>query len=290
MKLKKFRINLIPQLNGADTCLKYSLLSEQIFQIVFFHSLGPVMYNIKDVHTALDNGKFFLEYMPTISLPDKRCVGAEALIRWQNGETVTYPSEFIPAIENTPLSGLITYWIIETVSKELRSWLVEQDAVHISINTPPEVIGRGGIYYAVKSSRLDVVSDKIMFEVTERGVMDALGVCAVNMAAEHNLLIALDDIAVNDASLLLLSRVLANVVKLDKTLADEMLQPGWTDQKIAGIAALIRCGELRVIAEGVETAEQVEILMNAGIQMAQGWYFSRSLRAADFKTYFAQNQ
>jgi sensor c-di-GMP phosphodiesterase-like protein len=248
------------------------------------------MFSIEEVKAALDNEEFFLEYMPTISLPDMRCVGAEALIRWKNGDAVIYPSEFIPAIENTPLSGLITYWVISTVSKELGSWLQEQNGVRISINIPPEIVGRGGIAHVVRESRLGDVANKIMLEITERGLLDELGVLGINMAADSNVLIALDDITMNDASLLVLSRVAAHIVKLDKAFADELLHPDWTEQKIAGISALIRSGNLRVIAEGIETDRQVDILLNAGIQMAQGWHFSRSLRVDDFMGYHAQHQ
>jgi sensor c-di-GMP phosphodiesterase-like protein len=255
-----------------------------------WHDQEQAMYSFAQVNTALDHGDFFLEYMPTMSLSDGRCVGAETLIRWQNGATVIYPADFIPAIEATPLSGLITYWVIETVAKELLAWLREQAKVRISINIPPEVIGRGGIAYAAAKSKLSDVPDKLMFEVTERGLLDALGVFGINLAAHSDVLVALDDLVLNDASLLVLSRVKSNVVKLDKSFADDMLRPDWTDRNIAGIAALIKSGNLRVIAEGVETPGQAAILKHAGVQMAQGWYFSPSLRADDFMHFHAQHQ
>lgn len=81
-----------------------------------------------------------------------------------------------------------------------------------------------------------------------------------------------------------------DIVKLDKAYADDMLQPDWSDQKIAGISALIRSGNLRVIAEGVETAQQARILTDAGAQMAQGYFFSRPLRARKFISYWARHQ
>jgi sensor c-di-GMP phosphodiesterase-like protein len=248
------------------------------------------MYSLDEISTALNNEEFFLEYLPTMSLPDNRCVGAETLIRWCKGNQVIYPMEFIPIVEQTPLSGPMTYWVMDTMAKELRSWLLQQDAVCISINVPPEVFGRGGISYVAKASHLADVADKLMLEVTERGLLDSLGAAGVNVAAKTGLRIALDDIGTNDASLLVLSRIPADIVKLDKAFTDEMLQPDWSNERMAGISALISTGDLRVIAEGVETAAQLEILTNAGIQMAQGWYFSRPLRAPDFIAYFARHQ
>jgi sensor c-di-GMP phosphodiesterase-like protein len=243
------------------------------------------MFTLHELQHALDHGEFFLEYLPTIALADGRCVGGESLIRWQRADEVIYPLEFIPLAENTWLSGRITYWVVETVSHELRSWLMKRTGLHISINVPPEIIGRGGLTYAAHTSRLDDVLDKIMFEVTERGLLDELGVAGLNVALEQGQQVALDDIGTNDASLLVLSRVGTGTVKLDKSFADEMLQPDWTADKIAGIAALIRRGKLRVIAEGVESRRQRDILAEAGVQMAQGFYFARPMRAKQFTAF-----
>jgi sensor c-di-GMP phosphodiesterase-like protein len=244
------------------------------------------MFSLNEIRLALENKEFFLEYMPTISLRDGRCVGAETLIRWRHGDKVIYPLDFIPTTENTWLSGQITYWVIDKVAEELRPWLLAHDGVNIGINVPPEIIGRGGVSYAVRRSHLSDVMNKIVVEVTERGLLDSIGVAALNVALNDGHQIALDDIATNDASLLVLSRLRAGIVKLDKAFADEMLQPDWTDKKIAGLAALIRNGDLRVIAEGVESARQAEILARAGVQMAQGFYFARPMRARDFTSYF----
>jgi sensor c-di-GMP phosphodiesterase-like protein len=244
------------------------------------------MYSLKELELALNRGEFFLEYLPTIALVENRCVGAEALIRWQRGTDVVYPLDFIPTAEGTWLAGQITYWVIETVAAELHSWLLNHDGVRISINVPPEIFGRGGLIYAARKSKLTDVGDKIQIEVTERGLLDCLGVCAINTALENGYHFALDDIGTDDASLLVLSRVSAGTVKLDKAFADQMLQPDWHSDKIASIAALIKNGNLRVIAEGVECARQVEILAEAGVQMAQGFYFARPMRAPQFTAYF----
>ncbi|MGB0841905.1 MAG: EAL domain-containing protein, partial [Pseudoalteromonas shioyasakiensis] len=67
------------------------------------------MITLAEIEAALDNNEFFLEYLPTIRLSDNRCVGAEALIRWQRNDKVVPPLEFIPLIEGSVLSGMITY-------------------------------------------------------------------------------------------------------------------------------------------------------------------------------------
>jgi sensor c-di-GMP phosphodiesterase-like protein len=245
---------------------------------------------VSDVRAALYGGDLFLEYLPVVSLEDKRCVGAEALIRWRRQSHVVQPLEFIPLIENTPLSGLVTYWVIDTVADELAGWLRTHDGVHIAINVPPEVFGRGGLEYAAAKSDLLNLAYKFVLEITERGVPDKLGVDELNARPRGGVLVALDDVCASEASLLVASRVRVDIIKIDKPCVEEISREDSSQAKIAGLSALIRAAHVDVIAEGVETAAQIEVLRNAGIGMAQGWYFSPPLSAADFLTYFSAHR
>src|SRR3954470_6769275 len=96
-----------------------------------------------DIRDGLERGEFFLEYLPTMSLADGRCLGAEALIRWRRPQGIVPPGEFIPIAENTPLAGLLTYRVVELVSEELGPWFEANRDSYIGINSPPEIIGRG---------------------------------------------------------------------------------------------------------------------------------------------------
>ncbi len=83
------------------------------------------------IKAGLEAGEFFLEYLPTVSLDDGRCIGAEALIRWRRPTGVVPPLEFIPIVENRPLSGLITYWrpVRKLVQSEIQYRLADWDRV-----------------------------------------------------------------------------------------------------------------------------------------------------------------
>jgi sensor c-di-GMP phosphodiesterase-like protein len=245
------------------------------------------MFSLDEIRAGLTSQEFFLEYLPTISLSDDRCVGAETLIRWRHGDQVVSPLEFIPLVEDTPLSGPLTYWVIETVGKELGDWMRHHDGIRISINVPPELLGRGGLQLAAEKSNMQDLGGKLMLEVTERGLPDALGVAGIANTRNTGVLIALDDVDLDRANLVVLSRLQAAVVKVDKSFADRMLQQDWTHEDIEGLAALIHAGSCRVIVEGIETAAQIAILKEAGVQMAQGFYFSRPLPAAEFMDYFS---
>src|SRR5262249_28529742 len=76
------------------------------------------MISVDAIRAGLTQGEFFLEYLPTVTLAEERCVGGEALARWRRASGVVPPGKFIPLIEETPVSGLLTYWVIETVTKE----------------------------------------------------------------------------------------------------------------------------------------------------------------------------
>jgi len=243
--------------------------------------------DLNDIRAGLTAGEFFLEYLPTISLQDGRCVGAEALARWQRPSGIVAPHDFIPIVENTPLSGLITYWVIETAAAEVGDWLRANDDVHLSFNVPPELFGRGGLEYVANKTGLKDLSRKIVLEVTERSVPDKMGVDAIVTASKHyGVRIALDDVNVSGANLIVLSRCHVAIIKLDKTLVEELGQGREEPPWLAGLSSLLGTTPLEIIAEGVETAAQCVALRRAGIRLAQGFFFSPPLRAKPFVEFF----
>lgn len=246
------------------------------------------MIDLESIKAGLKNGEFALEYLPIIVLDSERCIGAEALVRWHRSAGVILPDAFMPLIENTPLSGLVTYWVIDRVALELGDWLRRQDNVELHINVPPEILGRGGLEYAAQKSGLSDVRHKLVLEITERGLPDQLGLEALNLAARQGVRIALDDATIDPANVLVLSRSNAKIIKIDKSvLLDSQhgtSMPSWAE----ALAVLLRTTELEVIVEGVETAKQVDLLRAAGVKQAQGYYFSPPLPASAFLKYFAR--
>jgi sensor c-di-GMP phosphodiesterase-like protein len=246
------------------------------------------MVTVDDISEAMDRNELFVEYQPIVLLSDFSCIGAEALVRWHRAGAIVQPSEFLHAILNTPLSGRLTYWVIDTVAAELGDWLSEHPRAQVSINIPPEILGRGGLQYAAERSGLAARANQIVLEITEHGVPDELGLQALNMLAERGLRIALDDVALNGVNLALLARCNFNVIKLDRQLTSQLAQglppPPW----LAALSSLLRNSALQVVAEGVETRYQADALVEAGVQMAQGFFFSASLAAPALIDYHAR--
>jgi sensor c-di-GMP phosphodiesterase-like protein len=241
------------------------------------------------VHEGIVRNELFLEYLPTIALQEYgRCVGCEALVRWRRGAEVLYPADFVPTIEDTPVSGLLTYWVIDTVARELGNWLREHRSAHVGINVPPEVLGRGGLEYASRKAALFEVRRQIILEITERGIPDRLGLNELKHLIREHQLIAMDDVNLDDSNFIVLSRQPIPVIKLDKDFVDSLTRAG--GERLEQIAAFIRLPGHYVVAEGVETVEQEHLLRDLGVQYAEGWLYTKAISAERLKAFYASRQ
>jgi EAL domain-containing protein (putative c-di-GMP-specific phosphodiesterase class I) len=129
-----------------------------------------------------------------------------------------------------------------------------------------------------------------VLEITERGVPDRIGVEALNSRPRRGVLVALDDVCASRASFLVASRVHVDILKIDKPTVERLTRRELPVTENAALTELIRAADVTVVAEGVESAEQVGRLRGCGIEAAQGFLFSRPLSAEDFRDYFAAHR
>jgi len=240
------------------------------------------------IRDGLNRGEFFVEYLPIVSLDDQSCLGAEALIRWRRPDgVVALPDKFIPLAENTPLSGLITYWLIDTLAVEASDWLRAHPEAHLSLNVPPEILGRGGLEYAAVKSGLGEFRSQLILEVTERGIPDQLGLMALNSMSNGGIQLALDDVMMSGTNLALIARCNFHIIKLDRLLiaqvTPECPHPDW----LRSLAGLLQASDLTVVAEGIESETQLQALRAAGVQWGQGYHFSPPLAISEFIAWYA---
>ena len=116
---------------------------------------------------------------------------------------------------------------------------------------------------------------KLVLEITERGVPDQMGLHALDLAARQGVRIALDDVRIDPASVMVLSRCNAQIIKIDKSVLLDNGADGTMPRWAEALSVLLKTTDLEVIAEGVETAEQLALLRAAGVRQVQGHYFSR---------------
>jgi sensor c-di-GMP phosphodiesterase-like protein len=245
--------------------------------------------SLQVIRQAFERREFFLEYQPIVSLADGRCLGAEALTRWRRADgSVSDAHAFMPSTDRTPLSGLITYWVIDTVAEQLGPWLDAHPEALIAINVPPEILGRGGLEYAAVKSGLRARARQVILEITERGIPDQLGLEALNAIPATGVRIALDDTTLSGANLALLMRCHFDFVKIDHALVHELGRdgegplPSW----LTGLSALFGATALQVIAEGIESNAQALRLQAAGVQWGQGRHLSPPLSIDGFMRYY----
>jgi sensor c-di-GMP phosphodiesterase-like protein len=246
------------------------------------------MKTIEQIELAIKNNEFYLEYMPTIDLMTNQCVGAEALVRWLRHDKIIPPNDFIPDLKGTPQSGLITYWVIEKVFEDLGMWLDRTANVHIGINVPPELLGRGGLWYAAIKSGLIKFSDKVMLEITEQGFPDQMGLDVLRsfeMKEQVKVKVAIDDFGMGDANLFQLSQIEADFIKLDKYFVGQISSEKEIPKIVKGIISFAKEMDFKIIAEGIETQTQLNVLKGLGVELAQGWLFSKSLTPDVFIEY-----
>lgn len=238
------------------------------------------------VHAAILRDELFLEYLPTMALQEGgRCVGCEALVRWRRGEEIIYPADFVPLIEETPLSGTLTYWVFDTVARELGDWLREHHHAYVAINIPPEVLGRGALEYVSRKANLFEIRKQIVLEITERGFPDRLGIEELEGLVREHRLIAMDDVDLDETNFIVLSRQPVPIIKLDRKFVENI-----TDADSAAlrqIAGFVQLQNHYVVAEGVQTPEQERLLKEAGVQYVQGWLYSRPVSAEGFQAFYA---
>ena len=198
------------------------------------------------------------------------------------------PDAFVPLIEETPVSGMLTYWVMETVARELGDWLGDHEDVHISFNVPPELLGRGALEYVATITGLMELKRQIVLEVTERGLPDRLGVAALEAASKAGIRVALDDVTLGGANLAVLLRLNLDIIKLDRSLITQITPESQSPSWLVGLSALLHATRVEVIAEGVEREDQVAALRTCGVSMVQGYYFSRPVAAEGFKAFYSR--
>ncbi|MCI6375422.1 MAG: EAL domain-containing protein [Clostridiales bacterium] len=242
-----------------------------------------------EMQKALRGGQFCVYYQPKISLNDGSLAGAEALVRWKHPELgFLSPGEFIPLFEKNGFISELDSFVWESVCAQLRSWRDKGlPAPSVSVN-----VSRAYMYQTDLPERLLALvqrfglrPEELHLEVTESAYTESPGqiIATVRRLRQMGFIVELDDFGSGYSSLNMLNTMPLDILKLDmKFIQTEMARP--RGQGILRfIVGMAKWMNLRVVAEGVETREQVERLREMGCDDAQGYYFSRPLPVAEFE-------
>jgi len=230
---------------------------------------------------ALEREEFQLHYQPKIEFASGRIVGVEALIRWQHPEHgAVSPVEFIPIAEDTGLILPIGEWVLRTACAQAKAW---HDAgygpLRMAVNLSGRQFAKGDVVEMISRTLHDtrLSAEQLELEITESVLMETTEATAAKLTQlrDMGIQIAIDDFGTGYSSMTYLKRFPISTLKIDRSFVRDI--PGDTDDAAitTAIIAMAHSLKIGVVAEGVETIEQVEFLRDHGCTYAQGYYFSK---------------
>jgi EAL domain-containing protein (putative c-di-GMP-specific phosphodiesterase class I) len=237
-----------------------------------------------ELRLAIDNNQFEIHYQPIISINDKSIVSFEALVRWQHPERgLVYPDHFIPYAEKSRLITNIDHLILEESCRQANEWLkLGYDFNCISVNVSGAGLNEG--FLSALSEILDKTGlppEKLKLEVTETFLMTRLKrpIEILKQVRKLGVGIAIDDFGVGYSSLARLKKLPVTCLKIDRSFIQDIAENNDDLAIIEAIISLSNSLKLSVIAEGVETAEQLQALNKLDADQAQGDYIFRPVPA-----------
>lgn len=268
-------------LQDADTALRASVVEGggrlTAFEPVVRQRMHVTYHAGEDIRGAVGRREFVLEYQPIVRVEDGEPIGAEALVRWRHPTLgLVPPSDFIAVAEANGSILVLGSWVLDRALDDLST--VPGDSV-VSINVSGVQLLDADVPAAIASAleRTRVSPSRVIVEITEsaivpdsRRIRDQLA-----MIQQMGVRVAVDDFGSGYSSIAYLDRIPVDLVKLDRYFLD-----GTLDRRrrnvVAAAAQLIRSIGARSLAEGVETREQWDVVMEAGIDLAQGFLFGRA--------------
>ncbi|MDR2551096.1 MAG: EAL domain-containing protein [Desulfobulbus sp.] len=240
------------------------------------------------IRTGLLNREFIVYYQPKVDIETRTASSLEALIRWEQGNRIVSPGAFIPIAEESSLIDDLCLLVLEQACIFHGTMREQGVAVPISVNVAPRQFHNSDFVDIVGElfSQYRIEADAIEFEITETTAMTDVDhtLKVMNRLRELGVSFSIDDFGTGYSSLGLLSKMPVSTLKIDKQFVDDMDTHGGI---VATIVAICQQMRLKVVAEGVETEEQLHRLEALGCHEAQGYYFSRPIPGDDVLKYLA---
>ena len=241
-----------------------------------------------ELRRAIENEQLALVYQPIFRLADGKLTGCEALVRWNHPlRGAIAPQTFIPIAEESGLISRISHWALEQSCNQLRAWRQHSAALAdlaLHVNISGNDLCQKAFAEKVTATLLSagISPQQLTLEITESVLMDRLDSARETMAALRHLGVALsvDDFGTGYSSLSYLSSLPINSLKIDASFVQKMQANASDTEVVRAIVTLGRSLKKSVIAEGIETAEQMQRLRELGCEFGQGFHLSRPLTGA----------
>lgn len=242
----------------------------------------------EELHQALRLNQFEVYYQPKVSVQTGALVGAEALVRWRHpSRGILLPGEFLPVAEETGLVGQISDWVLETSCQQIEHWLNSgKQPCPISVNISNQQFNSDQLLIVLKRilDETGIDHSLLELELTESIVMEnaPFAIDLTRRLRSLGITLSIDDFGTGYSSMSHLKRLAVDKLKIDRSFVIDLGEDPEDEAIIKAITALAHSMHLDVIAEGVETEEQLERLSQLECDQAQGFLFSQAIPADDF--------
>jgi diguanylate cyclase (GGDEF)-like protein/PAS domain S-box-containing protein len=258
----------------------------EIFDAVMHDYAMKLLQLEADLRRAVVRNEFLFYYQPVMSLKSGRIAAAEALIRWQHPQRgLILPMEFIPLAEETGLISAIGEWILSTACARNRAW---QDAGYkhlgINVNFSARQFQHNDLPAMIRKVLHDtgLPPECLNIEITESIAMEDYSIELLNELAAVGIKILIDDFGTGFSSLRSLKRFPINAVKIDKSFVRDITVDRNDEAIVKAIIAMAHSLKMEVVAEGVETKEQLLFLQSNLCDKVQGYFYSKPLSETEF--------
>lgn len=284
--------------NNASSALKRAKLKGKNTYEVYLPTSSISTYKLytieRDLWKAIDNRELFLEFQPKVNTESNEIVGAEALVRWKHPEWgVISPKEFIPLAEESGLILQIGDWVIDEVCRFINRWQHKGlNVVPISINVSTQRFLRNDWVDFIKSviSNRKVSPQLLEFEITETALLhyQEETISDLTFLRKIGAKIALDDFGTGYSSLSYLKKFPIDTIKIDKSFVDKLGSDQVDQAIIKSVIQLASDLNKNIVAEGVESIEQLDFLKKLNCPEIQGFLYSKPLSEHEFQVILQQ--
>lgn len=284
-------MTLDDMLRKADKAMYYAKQNGRNQYCFYFDDLKTASRRLvlmeAELRKAIENRTFMMHYQPKVDIQTKRVTGFESLIRWESEKLgVVAPSEFIPFAEETGLIISLSEAIIETVCRDFIAMNFNDSLnVPISINISSLHFQQPNFVASIKMifEKMNCQQSFFELELTEHTIMDNVAETTVKLQELRDLgfSIAVDDFGTGYSSLSYLSRFPIDQLKVDSSFVKEIVSIKENEFIVDAIINLAHSLRLTVVAEGVETPEQVQLLTQLGCDVIQGYVYSKAMAAEE---------
>ena len=242
-----------------------------------------------DMRVALEQKQFEVHYQPKVNTETGVMHGAEALLRWTHPvRGPISPAEFIPIAEECGLIGTIGAWVMREACRQARAWqLAGLPQLRVAVNLSPSQFRQGNIVSMIRDA-LDAAGLEPRFlevELTETTVMTdpEESIAILERLSKMGVLVSVDDFGTGYSSMSYLRRFPIDKLKIDRSFINEVMSRPDDASIVRAIVSLAHSLRLKVVAEGVESTEQLDFLRKIGCDQYQGFHFSKALPASQFE-------